>query len=193
MCATPNSSVSRTSTSTMPFPRCSATTAGSTSSIWLLTWRSSSAPDGVIRENSSKGVGFRYFRKDSVSERRRAGSWNRGRAPIWGADPMRRARLRSDDPAGATDSPTMNTPSPPARLLLRRQFAELEHERAAVEQLRTRLDAERRAAGAAAIRAQEQERQRLAQDLHDEVNQALTAILLRPEGTNQQAPRAPPG
>ncbi len=59
-----------------------------------------------------------------------------------------------------------------------------------MEELRTRMEAERRAAGLAAIRAQEQERQRLAQDLHDEVNQALTAILLRLEATIHEAPAA---
>jgi two-component system sensor histidine kinase UhpB len=93
-------------------------------------------------------------------------------------------------PSTGPDSPTMSTYSPLARLLLRRHITTLEQERASVEQTRSRLDAERRAAGAAAIRAQEQERQRLAQDLHDEVNQALTAILLRLEATIQEAPRA---
>src|SRR5919197_830754 len=43
----------------------------------------------------------------------------------------------------------------------------------------TRIEEERRHAGRAVLRAQEQERSRIAQDLHDEVNQALTAILLR--------------
>jgi two-component system sensor histidine kinase UhpB len=86
------------------------------------------------------------------------------------------------------DSLTMRNPSLLARLLLRREIAELSREHASIEQLRTRIAAERRAAGAAAIRAQEQERQRLAQDLHDEVNQALTAILLRLEATIQEAP-----
>ena len=42
-----------------------------------------------------------------------------------------------------------------------------------------RLEDERRESGRAVLRAQEQERSRIAQDLHDEVNQALTAILLR--------------
>jgi two-component system sensor histidine kinase UhpB len=84
----------------------------------------------------------------------------------------------------------MSTHPLPRRLLLRRHLAALAHERDAVAQLRTRLEAERRAAGAAAIRAQERERQRLAQDLHDEVNQALTAILLRLEATLQEAPPA---
>jgi two-component system sensor histidine kinase UhpB len=84
----------------------------------------------------------------------------------------------------------MSTHSLPARLLLRRHLSELARKHEAVEQLHVRAEAERRAAGAAAIRAQEQERQRLAQDLHDEVNQALTAILLRLEATIQEAPPA---
>jgi two-component system sensor histidine kinase UhpB len=52
-----------------------------------------------------------------------------------------------------------------------------------------RLEDERRDAGRAVLRAQEQERSRIAQDLHDEVNQALTAILLRLSATIGDAPR----
>jgi two-component system sensor histidine kinase UhpB len=51
-----------------------------------------------------------------------------------------------------------------------------------------RLEDERRAAGRAVVRAQEAERQRIAQDLHDEVNQALTAIKLRLSAATQEAP-----
>jgi two-component system sensor histidine kinase UhpB len=51
-----------------------------------------------------------------------------------------------------------------------------------------RMQEERRAAGRAILRAQETERQRIAQDLHDEVNQALTAIKLRLSATTQSAP-----
>ena len=80
--------------------------------------------------------------------------------------------------------------SPLGRLLLRREHAALQRERTELERLRERLEAERHAAGQAAIRAQERERQRLAQDLHDEVNQALTAILLRLEATIVAAPAA---
>ncbi|HVE68749.1 MAG TPA: HAMP domain-containing sensor histidine kinase [Solirubrobacteraceae bacterium] len=51
-----------------------------------------------------------------------------------------------------------------------------------------RLEEERRAASQSVLRAQEQERKRLAQDLHDEVNQALTAIMLRLQASIQDAP-----
>src|SRR5918998_1228934 len=51
-----------------------------------------------------------------------------------------------------------------------------------------RLEDERRNAGRAVLRAQEQERARIAQDLHDEVNQALTAILLRLSASISDAP-----
>jgi two-component system sensor histidine kinase UhpB len=51
-----------------------------------------------------------------------------------------------------------------------------------------RLEAERRRAGSAALRAQEEERARVARDLHDEVNQSLTGLLLRLEAVREQAP-----
>jgi two-component system sensor histidine kinase UhpB len=51
-----------------------------------------------------------------------------------------------------------------------------------------RLEEERKAAGRAVVRAQEQERAQIAQDLHDEVNQALTAIKLRMLATMHDAP-----
>jgi two-component system sensor histidine kinase UhpB len=51
-----------------------------------------------------------------------------------------------------------------------------------------RLEAERRRAGGAALRAQEEERARVARDLHDEVNQSLTGLLLRLEAVRAAAP-----
>jgi two-component system sensor histidine kinase UhpB len=53
-----------------------------------------------------------------------------------------------------------------------------------------RIDSERRRSGRLVLRAQEEERRRLARDLHDEVNQALTAILLRLEALSHAAPEA---
>jgi two-component system, NarL family, sensor histidine kinase UhpB len=53
-----------------------------------------------------------------------------------------------------------------------------------------RLEAERRRAGSAALQAQEQERTRVARDLHDEVNQSLTGLLLRLEAAREAAPPA---
>jgi two-component system sensor histidine kinase UhpB len=50
------------------------------------------------------------------------------------------------------------------------------------------IEAERRRAGQLVLRAQEEERRRLARDLHDEVNQALTAILLRLQALSQGSP-----
>jgi len=52
----------------------------------------------------------------------------------------------------------------------------------------TRIEDERRQAGRAVLRGQERERSRIAQDLHDEVNQALTGILLRLQATISDAP-----
>ena len=51
-----------------------------------------------------------------------------------------------------------------------------------------RLETERRRASSAALTAQEEERARIARDLHDEVNQSLTGLLLRLEAVKENAP-----
>jgi two-component system sensor histidine kinase UhpB len=51
-----------------------------------------------------------------------------------------------------------------------------------------RIEGEQRRSGRLVIRAQEEERRRLARDLHDEVNQSLTGILLRLEALSLSAP-----
>jgi two-component system sensor histidine kinase UhpB len=59
---------------------------------------------------------------------------------------------------------------------------------AAFNRMVDRLEQERGEAADAVLRAQEAERARLAQDLHDEVNQALTGVLLRLQATAEAAP-----
>jgi two-component system, NarL family, sensor histidine kinase UhpB len=65
---------------------------------------------------------------------------------------------------------------------------EIDRLAASFRRLLERIEAERSRSGRLVLRAQEEERGRLARDLHDEVNQALTAILLRLEALSQAAP-----
>lgn len=68
------------------------------------------------------------------------------------------------------------------------ETAEVERIELAFLRMLRRLEAERRRTSSAALRAQEEERARLARDLHDEVNQALTGVLLRLEAARESAP-----
>jgi len=102
-------------------------------------------------------------------------------------------------------------------LVLRRRFAPLEHLIAAMEavdfsgrgapepqpagsvpevarlrqafdRMLERIDTERARTAGAVLQAQESERARVARDLHDEANQALTGVLLRLQATAERAP-----
>ena len=60
----------------------------------------------------------------------------------------------------------------------------------AFNRMLSRLEQQRAASAGAVLEAQESERGRIARDLHDEVNQSLTGILLRLEATTAEAPPA---
>lgn len=85
-------------------------------------------------------------------------------------------RLEAIDPAQGVslDPPTTDT----------EEVARLS---ATFTRLLQRIESERRRSGRLVLRAQEEERKRVARDLHDEVNQALTAILLRLQALMQDA------
>ncbi len=70
------------------------------------------------------------------------------------------------------------------------QLEEVDRLAASFRRMLKRIESERQRSGLLVLRAQEEERRRLAYDLHDEVNQALTAILLRLQALSQDAPPA---
>jgi two-component system sensor histidine kinase UhpB len=89
-------------------------------------------------------------------------------------------RIEAVDPAQSTDFELPQASGAAAQEVRRlaRSF----------QRLLARVEDERQRSGRLVLQAQEEERGRLARDLHDEVNQALTAILLRLEALSQDAP-----
>lgn len=76
----------------------------------------------------------------------------------------------------------------PAWIDGRAESEEVERLELAFLRMMRRLEAERRRSASAALTAQEEERARVARDLHDQVNQSLTGVLLRLEALRSGAP-----
>jgi two-component system sensor histidine kinase UhpB len=91
-------------------------------------------------------------------------------------DEMERADLSR--PGAGLGSPVDGQSGPEEVARLQRAF----------RRMLERLESERRGTSSKALAAQEQERARVARDLHDEVNQSLTALLLRLEAARVKAP-----
>ena len=152
--------------------------------------------------------------REPAADRRRGGRGGvrrQSRRSTWASSPEAgarpRARGRPDDPRQRAAAPA---PLPPARAAGRRDGARRpvapgrqparDRSTAAATRRRSpgcsrafarmleRLEAERRRASSAALAAQEEERARVARDLHDEVNQSLTGLLLRLEAAREKAP-----
>src|SRR5690348_6849117 len=102
----------------------------------------------------------------------------------------RRRLAPLEDLIEAMEKVDLSSPRPllPPSFDGRAETEEVERIELAFMRMMRRLEAERRRAGTAALRAQEQERARVARDLHDEVNQSLTGLLLRLEAAREAAP-----
>jgi two-component system, NarL family, sensor histidine kinase UhpB len=102
-----------------------------------------------------------------------------------------RRRLQPlEDLVEAMEKVDLSSPRPllPASIDGVAETEEVERLEQAFLRMMRRLEAERRRAGSAALHAQEEERARVARDLHDEVNQSLTGLLLRLEAARESAP-----
>jgi two-component system, NarL family, sensor histidine kinase UhpB len=80
--------------------------------------------------------------------------------------------------------------APGRRLVLERSDPEVAQLRDAFNAMLDRLEHERRNSGRRALAAQENERRRLARELHDEIGQTLTGVVLQLEALQRAAPDA---
>ena len=78
--------------------------------------------------------------------------------------------------------------TPGRRIELERPVAEVADLYDSFNAMLDRLEHERRTSGRRALMAQERERKRLARELHDEVGQTLTGVVLQLEGLHRMAP-----
>ena len=79
---------------------------------------------------------------------------------------------------------------PGGRIEVDRSVAEVTHLENAFNEMLDRLEQERRTSGQRALNAQERERRRLGRELHDELGQTLTGIVLLLQGLARETPPA---
>jgi len=103
---------------------------------------------------------------------------------------LRRRFKPLDDLISVMEAIDLSAPGQHPPVALRADSSEVRRLELAFDRMVSRVEAQRREAGRAAIQAQERERRRIAQDLHDEVNQALTAVSLRLQASIEHAPPA---
>jgi two-component system, NarL family, sensor histidine kinase UhpB len=84
----------------------------------------------------------------------------------------------------SVDFAARRAPAPPRH----GEVDEVARLRQAFDRMLDRLDGERARTAGAVLHAQESERARVARDLHDEANQALTGVLLRLQASAERAP-----
>ncbi len=101
---------------------------------------------------------------------------------------LRRRFKPLDDLIRAMEETDLSSTRAPHAARWRPDSSEVRRLQSAFDRMIARLDAQRREVGRAAVQAQERERRRIAQDLHDEVNQALTAVSLRLQASIENAP-----
>lgn len=92
-----------------------------------------------------------------------------------------------DDLISAMEAIDLGAPDAHPSAVRRTDSYEVRRLGVAFDRMIGRLETQRREAGRAAIQAQERARRRIAQDLHDEVNQALTAVSLRLQASIERA------
>ena len=78
--------------------------------------------------------------------------------------------------------------APGRRIVVERQAAEVAELSHAFNDMLDRLERERRDSGRRALDAQEEERRRMARELHDEIGQTLTGVVLQLETLERRAP-----
>jgi two-component system sensor histidine kinase UhpB len=78
--------------------------------------------------------------------------------------------------------------APGRRIVVERQAAEVAELSHAFNDMLDRLERERRDSGRRALDAQEDERRRMARELHDEIGQTLTGVVLQLETLQRRAP-----